>query len=84
MMEAGKVRFPVGAPWLSDLISECMRFPAAAQDDMVDALVMAIQRLRCTDAIRQRTGGAMRHIDDIVRHYNRPRTPPRRHPRIIT
>jgi predicted phage terminase large subunit-like protein len=57
-LEAGKVLFPVGgAPWLASLVDECMRFPAGAQDDQVDCLVNAIQRLRDTDLQSRRPGG---------------------------
>lgn len=55
-MEAGKVKFPVSASWKAGLIEEAMRFPAGAQDDQVDALVNAIQRLRDTDAFSHRGG----------------------------
>lgn len=34
----GKVYLPVEAPWLADLLSELLTFPAGAHDDQVDAL----------------------------------------------
>lgn len=40
-MEAGKIFFPMGAPWLQDVESELWRFPAGAHDDFVDTLSMA-------------------------------------------
>jgi len=36
---------PNDAPWKSDLISECLRFPAGVHDDQVDALGLAGQLL---------------------------------------
>lgn len=37
-MSAGKVYFPVNAPWMADLEAEMFSFPAGVHDDQVDAL----------------------------------------------
>jgi predicted phage terminase large subunit-like protein len=37
-MSMGKVYFPKGAPWVDDLVSEILRFPAGSHDDQVDVL----------------------------------------------
>ena len=34
----GKVYFPRNAPWINDLVSEMLRFPAGKNDDQVDVL----------------------------------------------
>jgi predicted phage terminase large subunit-like protein len=67
-LEAGKVKFPVAAPWKAGLIEEALRFPAGAQGDQVDALVNAIQRLRDTDALGKR-GGLV--IQPLIRMMSR-------------
>ena len=41
-VEAGNVYLPVSAPWLEPFINEFSLFPASRNDDMVDALTMAI------------------------------------------
>lgn len=40
-MQQGRVYFPTEAAWLNDLQTELLRFPAAAHDDIVDALAWA-------------------------------------------
>jgi predicted phage terminase large subunit-like protein len=37
-MAMGKVYFPKRAPWVTDLVSELLRFPAGKNDDQVDVL----------------------------------------------
>ena len=76
-MEAGKVLFPVAAAGKAGLIEEAMRFPAGAQDDQVDALVNAIQRLRDTDAMRHRTSGFIGPLSGFMTRANGPRVLPR-------
>jgi predicted phage terminase large subunit-like protein len=39
------LRIPAGAPWRSELIAECLRFPAGVHDDQVDALGLVGQLL---------------------------------------
>lgn len=41
-MQQGRVYFPQNAPWLNDMMTEFLRFPAAAHDDMVDATAWAV------------------------------------------
>jgi predicted phage terminase large subunit-like protein len=41
--ESERVVFPKGAPWLNDLVDECVSFPLGAHDDQVDALTMALR-----------------------------------------
>lgn len=45
--EAGNVWLPHPdiAPWVKDLVAELLSFPAAANDDQVDALTQALRRL---------------------------------------
>lgn len=42
LVEAGNVYIPASAPWLDAFINEFSLFPASKNDDMVDALTMAI------------------------------------------
>lgn len=51
LFEAGNVYFPEDAPWLNDLIEECVIFPNGDHDDQVDALSQAL-----TDLFGKRTG----------------------------
>jgi phage terminase large subunit-like protein len=46
MIEAGRVWIPKGKKWADILVDELLKFPNAAHDDQVDALVMAIHYLR--------------------------------------
>lgn len=45
-LEAGRVRLPESAPWLRDLIDECLVFPRGAHDDQVDALSQLLRYVR--------------------------------------
>ena len=42
LVEAGNVYLPASAPWLDAFINEFSLFPASKNDDMVDALTMAV------------------------------------------
>jgi predicted phage terminase large subunit-like protein len=42
MVEAGNVYLPASAPWLDAFINEFALFPASKNDDMVDAITMAL------------------------------------------
>jgi predicted phage terminase large subunit-like protein len=44
--ESGRVLFPEGAPWLSDLEDELASFPGGLHDDQVDAISQALNRMR--------------------------------------
>lgn len=44
IFESGRVHLLKSAPWLAALEDEMFRFPACAHDDMVDALILAIQQ----------------------------------------
>lgn len=46
LIESGRVWIPVGKKWSDELVDELLKFPNAAHDDQVDALVMAIHYLR--------------------------------------
>ena len=46
MIEAGRVWVPKGKKWADGLVDELLKFPNAAHDDQVDALVMAVHYLR--------------------------------------
>lgn len=56
VVEAGNVYLPSSATWLDAFISEFSLFPASKNDDMVDALVMAVNY--CS----QRTAPAMTEV----------------------
>jgi predicted phage terminase large subunit-like protein len=42
LFEAGRVKFPNAASWLSEVLSEFSRFPAGKHDDAVDAIIWAV------------------------------------------
>jgi predicted phage terminase large subunit-like protein len=44
-IEAGRVRLPEEAEWVSDFLIESSAFPTGAHDDQVDAFVYALQHL---------------------------------------
>ena len=56
VVEAGNIYLPASATWLDAFISEFSLFPASKNDDMVDALVMAVNY--CS----QRTAPAMTEV----------------------
>jgi predicted phage terminase large subunit-like protein len=56
VVEAGNIFLPASATWLDAFISEFSLFPASKNDDMVDALVMAVNY--CS----QRTAPAMTEV----------------------
>jgi predicted phage terminase large subunit-like protein len=41
-MQQGRVYFPQNAPWVNTLMTEFLRFPAGAHDDIVDAMAWAV------------------------------------------
>lgn len=45
-LEARRILLPAGAAWLDEFINEAATFPNGRHDDQVDAIVMAILRLR--------------------------------------
>ena len=46
MLEAGRVWLPSGKKWSDEFVEELLRFPNAAHDDQVDAMVMAIHYMK--------------------------------------
>jgi predicted phage terminase large subunit-like protein len=48
IIEGGRVFLPQSSSWLDDFIDETVSFPAAAHDDQVDAMTMAIDILSRT------------------------------------
>ena len=46
LIEAGRLWIPKGKKWGDTLIDELLKFPNAAHDDQVDAMVMAVHYLR--------------------------------------
>lgn len=52
IIEAGRVLIPEGALWADAFLDECASFPNAAHDDMVDALVGAINKSLRTSGIQ--------------------------------
>jgi predicted phage terminase large subunit-like protein len=51
-IEAGNVFLPAPslAPWVNDFIEECAAFPRGANDDQVDAMTQALDRMLSTNA----------------------------------
>lgn len=45
VVEAGRIRIPVTAPWLDDALHEWTTFPLAKHDDRTDAFAMAVRRV---------------------------------------
>lgn len=56
LVEAGNIYLPASAPWLDSFINEFSLFPASKNDDMVDALTMAINYMS------QRSAPAMTEV----------------------
>lgn len=56
-IEAGNVFLPEDAPWVNDFIEECAAFPNAKNDDQVDAMTQALNRMgnRATAGISSAT-----------------------------
>ena len=46
MLEAGRVWLPSGKKWSDEFVEDLLRFPNAAHDDQVDAMVMAIHYMK--------------------------------------
>jgi predicted phage terminase large subunit-like protein len=44
-MQAGKLKFPAGQPWMDQVRSELLRFDAGVHDDCVDALAWLVRML---------------------------------------
>ncbi len=44
-IESGNVLLPRKAPWVEDFVEEVVTFPNAKNDDQVDAMTMALDRL---------------------------------------
>jgi predicted phage terminase large subunit-like protein len=65
--EAGRVKFPRHATWMGDLLGEFLRFPNGKHDDIVDAVVLGVSRIRLaiTDEIRHARNRA------VVRKWRR-------------
>lgn len=51
--ENGRVLFPRGAPWLDELELELVQFPAGENDDMLDALIDAIEAFQPGEVAEQ-------------------------------
>lgn len=56
--EPGHVRMPADAPWVPALLDELAGFPDAANDDQVDAMSQALQRLAKPAAAAGSAGGS--------------------------
>jgi predicted phage terminase large subunit-like protein len=46
MIQSGLVYLPENAPWLTEFLDECLKFPKGKHDDQVDALVYALDYLK--------------------------------------
>lgn len=72
LVEAGNVYLPASAPWLDALISEFSLFPAAKNDDQVDALTMAINYCsqRVAPQLTQVVWGRGDRVIEGVKEFN--------------
>lgn len=51
LLEAGRVKFPRHAPWMTDLVNEALRWPSpSAHDDLIDVVCTAVTKLAETVA----------------------------------
>ena len=46
ILRSGMVWYPAGRRWAEELIEQCVAFPFASNDDMVDCTSMALARFR--------------------------------------
>lgn len=72
LVEAGNVWLPAsslpGCAWVSDLIEECAGFPTATNDDQVDALTQALNRLVLQPFIEDRIVTAEDLDEELAMH----------------
>ena len=70
MVEAGNVYLPASAPWLDAFISEFALFPASKNDDMVDAITMALNycAVRSPARLTQVTWGYGDRVLQVPKH----------------
>ena len=70
LVEAGNVWLPESkrAPWVSGLIEECAEFPTGTNDDQVDSLTQALNRLLVVPFVEERTV-TMEDLDDEMAHH---------------
>jgi predicted phage terminase large subunit-like protein len=62
LVEAGRLLFPhASPPWKDELIEELASFPSGRHDDMVDALVYALRRLKAKSSSGAGVSGAVMH-----------------------
>jgi len=73
LFEEGLVYCPDKA-WADEVISQCMRFPKAKHDDLVDTVSMAMRYLRRSGFIL-RTDEVSQAYDDARQHDGRPPEP---------
>jgi predicted phage terminase large subunit-like protein len=52
VIESGNVYLPKYASWLKDFLEECKAFPRGANDDQIDAMSQALNRLTRTPAVK--------------------------------
>lgn len=67
IFSSGMVWYPAGRRWAEQVVEQCVSFPFAANDDLVDTVSMALTRFR--------NGGFIRLPSDLKDpdHFNRPR-----------
>lgn len=72
IVEAGNVYLPASSPWLDAFVSEFSLFPAARNDDQVDALTMAINysNQRIAPQLTQVTWGRGDRVIEGVNSFN--------------
>ena len=72
LVEAGNVYLPASSPWLDSFISEFSLFPAAKNDDQVDALTMAINYCsqRVAPQLTQVVWGRGDRVIEGVKEFN--------------
>lgn len=56
LIEAGNVHLPTNAPWVTDFLEEAATFPNGKNDDQIDAMTQALNRLMIRILKNQNTG----------------------------
>lgn len=66
-MQAGKLWFPVAAPWYPEVQQELLRFPAGKHDDIVDSLAWCIRLALTKSAPRGKAPKVMKSWKDKLK-----------------
>lgn len=66
-MQAGKVWFPVAAPWYPETQQELLRFPAGKHDDIVDSLAWCVRLALTKSAPKSKAPKVLKSWKDKLR-----------------